>query len=461
MSNYVLGIDIGSSEIRAVMSKRDDTNKLSVVGIGKVKSNGVKKGIITNIEQATSSIQQAVLEATKMAGKRYDKVIVSLSGAYVKSIKARGTITNPDNEIGIKEIKRVMQVAEDIAKKSGDIPKDYVKLHVLPYNFKVDEQDSIEDPLGMSGEKLEVFTHIIIAPESAIKNLTRAVENAGIKIDNIVLSGYASSISTLTSDEKALGVVLIDMGGSTCDIVIHVGNSLIYNDILSVGSSNITNDLSQAIHTPFPSAEEIKLTYRELEHDGEKTISFPVLGENDTTKEVSLDIILNVIFPRIEETFVILSNKLKNSGYIDKIGAGIVLTGGMVKLDDVKEVAERIFSGSVRVAKPRNITSAISEITRDSANSCVIGLCMYGFGEFTPYEIDSNGELRYKEEIEKFQNHSEDTYNRELDNSINEIEINNGDREKVGDMSLPELPEKMSFSQRLSNLWEKFKRLYS
>lgn len=460
MSNYVLGIDIGSSEIRAVISKQDDV-KLSVVGIGKIKSSGVKKGIITNIEQATNSIKQAVLEATKMAGKRYEKVIVSLSGAYAKSIKAHGAITIPDNEIGIKEIKRVMQVAEDVAKKSGYVPKDYAKLHVLPYNFKVDEQDFIEDPLGMSGEKLEVFTHIVIVPESAIKNLTKAVENAGIKIDNIVLSGYASSISTLTNDEKSLGVVLIDMGGSTCDIVIHIGNSLRYNDILSVGSSNITNDLSQAIHTPFPNAEEIKLAYRELEQDGEKTISFPVLGENDTIKEVSLDIILNVIFPRIEETFVILSNKLRDSGYADKIGAGIVLTGGMVKLDDVKEVAERIFSGSVRIARPRNITSAINEITRDSANSCVIGLCMYGFGEFTPYEIDSNGELRYKEEIEKTQNHLEDAYNKSLENQINEIEINNSDREKVGDMSLPELPEKMNLSQKLGNLWEKFKRLYS
>ena len=455
MSEYILGLDIGSVEIRAIIAKKENglENNLSICGIGKSKTYGVKKGVITNIEQAANSIKFAVSDAVKSAGRKYDRVIVSISGAYTKSVPSQGVISVPDHEIGITEIKRAMQMAEH----NANVPSDYVKLHILPYDFKVDEQDHIEDPLGMSGNRLEVSTHIVIVPESSVKNLTKSVEMAGIKIDNIVLSGYASAISTLSKDEKDLGVALIDMGGATCDMVVHLGNSLRYNDVLPIGSTNITNDLSKAIHTPLPYAEEIKLSYEDLLIEGKREIELPVLGEDEKTHSVSLEIITNVILARIEETIMLLARKLDESGFKDKIGAGIVLTGGMTKLEeDVRDLATAIFDNiSIRIAKPRNV-SGLYEIAKDSANSCAIGLCLYGFGEFTPYEIDSNGELRYKDEVIKSSN-SNDIYAKEIATAI---DSENNKEVEVGidkhDMTLPKLPE----PNILKKFWNYIKHLF-
>lgn len=393
MSEYILGLDIGSSEIKAVIAKNDN-EELSLIGIGKCQTLGVKKGKITNIEQASVSIKEAVKNAVEHAGARYDKVIVSISGAYTDSVKSQGVINIENDEISIGDIKRAMQNAE----KDAIIKPDCLKLHILPYNFKVDTQDNVEDPLGMCGSRLEVTTHIITAPRSSILNLQKAVQMCGIKIDNIVLSGYASAISTLTKDEKESGVILIDMGGATCDLVIHLGNSLRYNNILPVGSSHITNDISSAIHTPLKNAENIKVKYDSLLKDNVQEVEVPIIGDDKATRKVSLEIIARVILARLEETIVCLGNYIKDSRCLDALSGGIVLTGGMVKLDDIRDlVVARFPNLSVRVSKPKSFSSGLSEISQDEANSCAIGLCMYGAGKFTPYEIDSNSELRYKD----------------------------------------------------------------
>lgn len=459
LSNYILGLDIGSVEICAVIAKAG--RDISICGAGKAKTYGIKKGIVTNIEQAAHSIKQAILEATKSSGTQYDKVIVSISGAYTKSVKSQGVISIPNQEIGISEIKRAMQMAEH----NASVPNDYIKLHILPYDFKVDGQDHIEDPLGMSGSRLEVSTHIIIVPESSVKNLTKAVEMAGVRIDNIVLSGYASALATLSKDEKELGVALIDMGGATCDLVIHLGNSLRYNDVLLIGSSNITNDLSKAIHTPLPHAENIKLNYNKLMNKGNREIELPLLGEEGTTHDVSLEIITNVIYARIEETLMLLAKKLEDSGYKDKLGAGLVLTGGMAKLEDVRELAIAIFDNvSVRIAKPREV-GGLYEISRNSTNSCAIGLCLYGSGEFTPYEIDSNGELRYKDETIKPTKHINlnNIYEEELKKAINEDKgevLYAIDETDSSSVNLSKLPKKSKEPNSLQKLWNRLTQLF-
>ncbi len=420
MSEYILGLDVGSSEVKAVIAKNENDD-FSLIGIGKFQTSGVKKGKITNIEQASYSIKEAVRNAVEHAGVKYDKVIVSISGTYTDSVKSQGVINIENDEINIGDIKRAMQNAE----KDADIKSDCVKLHVLPYNFKVDAQDNVEDPLGMCGSRLEVTTHIITAPRSSILNLQKAVQMCGIKIDNIVLSGYASAISTLTKDEKESGVALIDMGGSTCDMIIHLGNSLRYNSVLPVGSSHITNDISSAIHTPLAKAEEIKIKYDELKNNTQE-IEVPIIGDTKNTRKVSLEIIARVIFARLEETIVCLGNNIKDSRCLEALSGGIVLTGGMVKLGDIRDlVVARFPNLSVRVAKPRNFYSGLSEISQDEANSCVIGLCMYAAGKFTPYEIDSNSQLRYKDiNIKKPVEIAEDNLEEiKLDNS--DIKIDN------------------------------------
>ncbi|MBR8466039.1 cell division protein FtsA [Campylobacter sp. faydin G-140] len=395
MSTKILGIDVGSFQICAIIAQQDENDSLKVIGIGTEKTQGIKKGVITNIELASKSIKNALLEAQRVAGTRYDKVVVSISGAYTKSVDSSGVVNIPNHEIGIREIERAMQMADHTA----NIPSDYEKLHVLPYNFKVDGQEHIEDPIGMNGTRLEVQTHIVTVQKSSLSNLRKAISSAGIQIDNIVLSGYASAIATLTKDEKELGAVLIDMGGATCNMVIHSGNSIRYNEFLGVGSSNITNDLSMALHTPLPKAEEIKTNYGSIINKTADMIEIPILGDENKTHEVSLDVISNVIYARAEETFMILAQFLENSVYKDLIGAGIVLTGGMTKLEGIRDLASAIFDKMpVRIAKPKEM-DGLYEIMREPANSCAIGLCMYGAGNFTSYEIDSEKRMRYSGEI--------------------------------------------------------------
>lgn len=393
MSTTFLGIDIGSTQICAVISQKDDSG-IKVLGAGVAKAQGLKKGVITNIELASKSIKAALSDATRVAGTQYEKVIVSISGAYTKSVDSSGVVNVPNHDIGIREINRSMQMADH----NANIPNEYEKLHVLPYNFKVDEQEFIEDPLGMNGSRLEVLVHIVTAQKSSLSNLKKAVKSAGIEIDNIVLGGYASAISTINEDEKELGVAVIDLGGATCNMIIHSGNSVRYNDFLGVGSSNITNDLSMALHTPLPAAENVKINYGSLHSSSNELIELPVLGDESATHEVSLDIISNVIYARVEETLMILSKTLEDSGYREQIGAGVVLTGGLTKLEGIRELATAIFDNMpIRLAKPREM-EGLFETLRDPGFSTAIGLVMYGAGSFTPYEIDSNKKMRYKDE---------------------------------------------------------------
>lgn len=409
MSNYILGLDIGSFEVKANIAKVTG-KELNICGTGKSKTSGIKRGVVTNIEQASSAIKFAVNEAKKSSGVSYDTVVVSISGAYTKYTKSTGIINIPNGEIGISEIKRAMQMAE----QNANIPNDSVKLHILPYDFKVDTQEHIEDPLGMSGNRLEVLAHVVTVPKTSVKNLEKSVRMAGINIDNIVLSGYASAISTLNKEEKELGVCVIDMGAATCDIAVHLGNSLVHNDVLLIGSANITNDISKALHTPLLSAENVKINYSKLRDSNCKSLDLPVLGNDLSKNKVDMEIITNIIYARIEETLMLLAKKLEDSKQLNKLGAGIVLTGGMSKLDDIRQLTTAIFENqAVRIASPKP-TEGLYD--KDPTNACSIGLCMYGAGYFTPYEIDSNGELRYKDEIKKINSNTEE----ELDKTLND-----------------------------------------
>ena len=394
MGTKILGIDVGSVQICAVIGQHDETG-LKIIGIGTAKTQGIKKGVITNIELASKSIKSALIDAQRVAGTRYEKVVVSISGAYTKSVDSNGVVNVPTYEIGIKEIQRSMSESE----RRAQIHSDYEKLHILPYNFKVDDQEHIEDPLGMNGSRLEVQTHIIMAQKSSLSNLRKALNLAGVEPDNIVLSSYASAIATLNQDEKDLGVAFIDMGGATCNMIIHSGNSIRYNEFLGIGSSNITNDLSAALHTPILKAEDIKLNYGILLNNANELVEIPPINEDGKVQEVSLDVISNVIYARAEETLMILAKMLEDSGYKNSIAAGVVLTGGMTKLEGIRELAIAVFDNMpVRIARPKEM-EGLYEILRDPANSCAIGLCMYGAGYFTPYEIDSEKKMRYKDEI--------------------------------------------------------------
>ncbi|WP_373004225.1 cell division protein FtsA [Sulfurimonas sp.] len=394
MSRTVLAIDIGSTKICAIIAEIADDGSIAITGAGTSKAQGLKKGSITNIELASKSIKTALNDAKRVSGSDVRTAVVSISGAYTKSLNSNGIVNIQNKEISFKEIERVMHTSL----YNANIPNEYDVLHALPFNFKVDDQDFIEDPLGMNASRLEVETHIITTQKSNLNNLKKAVRGAGVEVENIVLNGYASSIATLNQDEKELGVAVIDMGGNTSNITIHSGNSIRYNDFLGVGSNHVTSDLSMALHTPLNIADSVKLSYGSLLTPSNELIELPIIGDENTTHEVSLEVVHNVIFARVEETLMILAQFIENSGLKDQLGAGVVLTGGFSKMEGIRDLAVATFgSVPVRLAKPIEMDGLFDNL-RSAEFSSAIGLVMYSAKYYTPYEIDVNKRVRHSNE---------------------------------------------------------------
>ncbi|KYJ86497.1 cell division protein FtsA [Sulfurovum riftiae] len=424
MSDTILAIDIGSTKVCAIIAEIDDEGKLQVQGHGIAKSQGIKKGAITNIELASRSIKKAINDAKRIAGSNITSATVSISNAYAKSLNSTGIVNIPHKDISIKEINRVMQTAL----YNANVPNEYEVVHVLPYNFRVDDQDFIEDPFGMNASRMEVDVNIIMTQKSNLSNLKKAVRSAGVEIDGIVLSGYASAIATMDEDEKELGVAVIDLGGQTSNLVIHVGNSIRYNDFLGVGSNHITNDLSMALHTPLQIAENVKIRHGNLVETSNEIIELPIIGDEENRNGVSLEIVHSVIFARVEEALMILAKSLDKSALKEQIGAGIILTGGMTKLKGIRELAQSIFPAlPVRIGKPREIDGLFDEL-KDPAYATVIGLLLYKAGEHTQYEIDFQQELLHSKDVR-----TDDLGDIKIGNTVKETEVKREEKKQKED----------------------------
>ena len=396
-----------------IIAEVSDYDEVTIQGHGITKSQGVKKGIITNIELASKAIKKSINDAKRIAGSNINSATISISNAYAKSLNSTGIVNIPNKEISIKEINRVMQTAL----YNANVPNEYEVVHVLPYNFRVDGQDFIEDPFGMNAGRMEVDVNIIMTQKSNLSNLKKAIRSAGVDINGIVLSGYASAIATMHEDEKGLGVAVIDLGGQTSNLVVHTGNSIRYNDFLGVGSNHITNDLSMALHTPLQIAENVKIRHGNLIENSTKIIELPIIGDEENRNGVSLDIVHSVIFSRVEEALMILAKSLEKSGLKEQIGAGIILTGGMTQLKGIRELAQAIFSGMpVRVALPKDINGLFEEL-RDPAFSTVVGLVLYKAGKHTQYEIDFEQELLHSKNL-----NDENLSDIKIANTINDVE---------------------------------------
>ena len=422
-----LGIDIGSSKTVALIA--DIGSEPTVTGIGIAKSKGIRKGTITNIDQAANSIKQAVTDAKRIAGTSVNRAIVSISTAYTKSIKSYGIVNIPSNEITISEINRAIQTAL----YNANIPNDYVVLQAIPYDFKVDDITEIEDPEGMSGSRLEVSLHIVLAQKSAIENIKKMLKLAGVTIENIVLNSFASAIATLNDDEKEQGVALVDIGATTSDLIIFKDNAIRWTEFIGVGSHHITNDLAMALHTPLVESEEIKLNISKWTDDD--VIEVSLIGDEENTQAISIMTIKEIMFARINETLMLLNKLIEESGFKNKI-TGIVLTGGFTNLDNLREIAMPIFGNmSVRIAKPKEI-NGLFENLKSPEFSTAVGLILYSLGEHSSYEIDSNKKFRSKYTLE-------------------EVTEDNKDDDKIENI-LPK-KEKVSIFQKLS-VW--FKEIF-
>ena len=405
----ILAIDVGSYKTIAIIANAD--NELSISGVGIAKSKGIKKGAITNIDEAAKSIKQAVSDAKRIAGIEINKAVVSISSTYTQSIKSNGIVNIPGNEVTLKEINRAIQTAL----YNATIPNDYVVLQAIPYDFKVDELCEIEDPQGMSGSRLEVSLHIIIAQKSGMENLKKTFKQAGIEIVNIVNAGYASALAVLNDDEKELGVAVIDIGATTSDLAIYTNKALRYTDFLAVGSHHITSDLSMALHTTPSEAEYIKTHFEEFIKTEEDLIEISVIGNENEKQKASLTTITQVISARVEETFLLLNKEIDRSGLKNKIGAGIVLTGGFTNFYNVKEIASQFFDGHpVRVGKPKVINGLVENLQAPEY-STVIGLLLYGIGENNKYEKDSNQQFKTEQLFEIPTDENNETQNDKTD----------------------------------------------
>lgn len=396
MNNTLLAIDVGSSNITAIIAKHDLDNNINILGTGIQRSEGVNKGLIINIEEASKAIKDAVSIAKRSTTESIDSCVVSISGNYSKSIRSSGSVNVPNGLITETEINQVMQMAL----YNATIVPEYEVVHVVPLFFKVDDSIEVDNPLNMNGSRLEVSVYIVTAKRTALTNIKSALSISGIDSCKFVLDGYAAAISTLDEQQKKFGATVINIGSTTTEFVCYKGNSLIYNGFIPVGSNHVTNDLSVMLHTPPMAAEKIKVEYGSLTKDysnnnelGITKVKIPRIGDEDSTSEVALDYIQTIIHARVEEILVLVKNKLKKSGILDNIGSGIVITGGMSNLDGIKKLATRIYEGiPISLSNPKNIKNGYMSFDEPTM-STIVGLLFYSLGTNRSYQLDSSKKL--------------------------------------------------------------------
>ena len=381
-----VGIDIGTSKIVTVIAKTQEEGVINVLGVSETRSTGIKKGQIVDIDEAVSSVNASLEAAERMAGYSASHVIASIGGSHIESQNSRGVVavSSPDGEITANDLTRVIDAARAVS-----FPSSREIIHVLPRNYTVDGQEGIKDPIGMTGVRLEVDTHIISANATSIKNMDKALSEVGVDVDSFVFSGYASSLAVLSDTEKELGVVLVDIGAGTTDISVYVDGSVAHSSVLPIGARHITNDLAIGLRISLESAEKIKLFLSrpkrrvigeeepEERHTGDE-LDLSSLGLPEEMRKVSQKTLVDgIIRPRLNEIFTMVGLEIKKSGWGGQTPSGLVITGGGAKTVGIVDAAKRTLAMPVRVGQPSGLKGIVDEV-QDSAFSAVIGLIMYG-----------------------------------------------------------------------------------
>jgi len=376
-NGYLVGIDIGTRKVAALIGELTEEGKIEVIGIGAAESKGLRKGVVVNLDVTSEAIKKARQEAELMAGVSISSAFVGISGAHIKSFNSRGVIavSGRNREIGRDDIRRVIEQSKAVA-----IPPDREIIHVIPQEFIVDEQDGIRDPLGMNGIKLEVNVHIVTGAVTLVQNLRTCVERAGVGIEQIVLNQIADSAAVLTPDEKELGVGLIDIGAGTTEVAIFERGSLWYTSIIPLGGDNFTNDIAVGLRTAIPDAEKIKKKFGCVVSppgEDQETIEVPSVGKGRKPRVLSRRLLAEIIQPRAEEIFRLVENDIKRMGYEKSLNSGLVLTGGTALLEGLEDVAEEIFDLPVRRGDPTGVGGLVDRVnTPDFATA--VGLLEYG-----------------------------------------------------------------------------------
>lgn len=368
-----VGIDIGTSKVVTLVGEMANDGKLNVIGFGSHPSQGLKRGVVVNIESTVQSIQRAVEDAELMAGCEIYSAYTGIAGSHIRSINSHGIVAIRDHEVSQSDVDRVIDAAKAIA-----IPADQRILHVLPQEFIIDNQDSIREPVGMSGVRLEAKVHIVTGAVSAAQNIVKCMKRCGLTTSDIVLEQFASSQSILTDDEKELGVCLIDIGGGTSDIAIFTEGAIRHTAVIPIAGDQVTNDIAIALRTPTRNAEEIKIKHgcalQDLV-DTNQMIDMPAIGDK-VGRRLPLRALSEVVEARYEELFTLGLGELRRSGLEELISAGIVLTGGASKIAGAQELAERVFKVPVRIGKP-HMVSGMPDIINNPIYATGVGLLVY------------------------------------------------------------------------------------
>lgn len=376
-SNMVVGLDIGTSKVVAIVGQPTDDGGIEIAGIGSHPSRGMKRGVVINIESTVQSIQRAVEEAELMAGCDIHSVYVGVAGSHISSMNSDGVVAIKEREVTPSDIERVIDSARARAISEGQRV-----LHVLPQEFSIDAQGGIREPLGMSGVRLEAQVHLVTAASNAVQNIEKCVRRCGLEVDAIILEQLASSMAVLTEDERELGVCMVDIGGGTTDMAIFSEGAIRHTAVIPIAGDQVTNDIAMALRTPTQHAEEIKVKYAcALTHlaASDEMIKVPSVGDRPA-RDLSRQALAEVVEPRYEELFTLVRDELRRSGYEDMVAAGIVLTGGTSRMEGVSELAEEIFHMPVRIACPQNVRG-LADVVRNPIYATGVGLLHYALQE--------------------------------------------------------------------------------
>lgn len=375
-NDYICALDIGTTKICALIAEVDENKLLKIIGVGTAPSDGLRRGVVINLEKTIHAIIKAREEAERMAGVEIEAVYAGIAGDHIRSVNGRGVVAvaGENRIVSQEDKKRVIDAAKAVA-----LPFDREIIHILPQEFIVDDQRGITDPIGMSGVRLEAEVHIVTCAVTAAQNIWRSIEGAGMSVMDLVLEPLASSFAVLTPDEKDLGVCVLDLGGGTTDIAMFYEGCIRHTAIVSLGGRNVTNDIAHGLRTPIESAEAIKVNFGAAisrDDDREKLVEVPGVGGRPPRK-VAKNLLVEIIQPRMEEILALAHNEIKKSDYVHLMTAGAVLTGGGAMLPGTIELAEEIFEMPIKLGMPGGMKSVSDDINQP-LHATGVGLILYG-----------------------------------------------------------------------------------
>jgi cell division protein FtsA len=394
----IVGLDIGTSKIVAVVAVIKDDDQLEMIGFGSAPSTGLRRGVVVNIEATVNAIQAAVAEAELMANCKIGRVWAGIAGSHIKSFNSHGMVAIRDREVSQHDIDSVLRTAQAV-----NIPADQRVLHTLIQEFIIDDQGEVREPLGMSGVRLEVKVHMVTGAVSAAENIVKCVRRCGLEVEELVLQPIASATSVLHNDERDLGVVMVDIGGGTTDIAVYSGGAIRHTAVLPIAGDQITNDIAMALRTPTKDAEELKQQHGyALRQLADSTIGIEVPGVGDRqTRQSSRQTLANVIEPRVEELFALVQAEITRAGFAEGLSSGVVLTGGSAAMPGMAELGEEVFHMPVRIGQP-NYGGPLAEFVRHPRYATAVGLVQTGFASHQKREIERIKEGPFKAGFRKF-----------------------------------------------------------